>query len=171
MTIAAGILHLHGLLLCADTELTAGDLKFHASKVARVECPYGRVGMVCAGHFYNATSAMQKIARALHKLAPTVHPLDTIELVLEAEYARTVWGHPDRSQGHLDFWLVFAVQRRGGRAELFVSHENTIRQGNTYECVGSGSVPAMQILNAGGPALASSETTAILAAYMPRWTV
>jgi hypothetical protein len=165
MTIAAGFAHREGVLLCADTELTAGDLKLHASKLARVECPFGRVGMVFAGHFDNATSTMQKIARALQKLKPLTHPLETIESVLEREYPRIVWNNPDRQFG-LAFSLIFAIQPRNGSAELFISNENTIRAGNTYETTGSGSVVASQIIQAGQNAFISSERACVLASYM-----
>jgi 20S proteasome alpha/beta subunit len=166
MTIAAGLPHLHGLTLCADTELTAGDLKLQAPKNARVECPFGRVGMVFAGHFSNATVTMHKIARALTKLDPAEHPLQAIESVLDTEYPRIVWSNPERYTMNLDFWLIFAIQPTGGQPELYVSEEVTVRASQTAVCAGTGAVVARPIIESAGSAFATPESTAVLATYM-----
>ena len=91
MTLAAGFLYREGVILCAETELTIGDLKSHGAKIMPFECPYGRIGIVCSGHFLGAVSTMQKIRAAVQALPSETHPLVAIEAILRREYQEIVW--------------------------------------------------------------------------------
>lgn len=53
MTIALGFVHRGGVVLCADTELTAGERKLHGSKIFHFDCAVGRFAFVFAGHVPN----------------------------------------------------------------------------------------------------------------------
>jgi hypothetical protein len=71
MTIACGVVHREGVLLCAHTELTAGVGKLHTSKIFHFDCALGRFAFVFAGHVHNAVATLQKIEAAVAKAGRT----------------------------------------------------------------------------------------------------
>lgn len=108
MTIAAGFAHREGVLLCADTELTTGHRKLHASKIFHFDCALGRFAFVFAGHVHNAVATLQKIEAALTKARRNA--LGVMEHVLDREYKRLVLSRPAPFQDDFDFALIFAFR-------------------------------------------------------------
>lgn len=148
MTLAAGFVYREGVLLCAETELTAGDLKTHGAKILPFDCPFGRIGMVCSGNFVLAVAAMQSIKRAVLKLDPHVHPLETVISTLDREYQRTVWANPSfAAYGPLEFQLLVAIQGKSGSTELYSSDGNSLVEVSGHACIGSGSVVAERLID------------------------
>jgi len=122
MTIAIGFHHPEGVLLCADTEMTAFPLKAHGTKVANFATRVGHFAMVLAGHVNNATATIQKVYDQLRKSGSN-RPLAAVEHIIDREYRRLVLFHPPHRHDDLsfDFIIVFkpvdgpiGAQRPGG---------------------------------------------------------
>lgn len=147
MTIAVGFAHRHGVLLGADTELTAGDRKMHGSKIHQFKTAVGQFVFVFAGHVHNATSMLQKVEKKL-KAMRRGDPIAVVERELDREYRRTVLTFPREDRPELDFWLVFAFRPPHGGAQLYASEGVLIRQEKDYAPVGIGEHYARQIIDA-----------------------
>ena len=142
MTIAAGLLHQNGVLLCADTLERFNLSTTHGLKIHRLDREGGRVLFALAGHTANAISAIQKCKRKLEKSSPGEW-LRLIEATVDEEYRRLVFSHPDRlsCQDDLDYSLLVAVQRDGAPVQLFRTHEvlmNQIEPVDGFACIGIG---------------------------------
>lgn len=146
MTIAAGFVHREGVLLCADTELTAGDRKLHASKIFHFDCALGRFAFVFAGHVHNAVATLQKIEAALMKARQ--NPLGVIEHVLDREYNRLVLSQPLQFHDAFDFALIFAYKPPKGRVQMYFTDAIAIRREQFHATVGIGAVFAEQLIDA-----------------------
>ena len=146
VTIAAGFVHADGVLLGADTELTAPAVKMHGQKISYFDCKAGRIGFAFAGNVGFATVVIQLLERKL-RLLDVPHPLPVIEKLIDREYRRLVHRHP--FYGHdpgLDFGFVFAIQREGHPVELFATEGVTVQRIPTYKCIGVGEVFGIQLL-------------------------
>jgi hypothetical protein len=146
MTIAAGFVHREGVLLCADTELTAGDRKLHASKIFHFDCALGRFAFVFAGHVHNAIATLQKIEAAVTKARR--NPMGVVEHTLDREYKRLVLCQPVQFHDAFDFSLIIAFRPPKGGVEMYFTDAAAIRREQFHATVGIGAVFAEQLIDA-----------------------
>ena len=166
MTIAAGILHSGGVLLCADTQHEAGAMKIHAPKIGHFDCPGGKIGFAFAGNSAFAISAIQKVSRKLQAASPK-DTIGEIEKTLEKEYRRVVFAHPNQSTDWtLPYWLIVAYCEPDRGVSLFATQEVTVRSVVDSECIGIGRDLANYLVRPWyQPGMTESDAL-LLAAYM-----
>ena len=140
MTIAAGFMHTDGVLLCSDTQMEGGAIKFQAPKIGMFECVGGKLAFAIAGNVDFAISAVQKISDHVKDLdAELVIP--ELEVVHEREYRRTVFEHPKyKSQADTLAYslLVSFWSRSRNLVFLFMTHEHIVHACYGSEFIGIG---------------------------------
>jgi 20S proteasome alpha/beta subunit len=140
MTIAAGFKFDGGILLCADTEQTQGELKFDSSKIVTVDLrPACTVAFALAGDVAYATMAIQEMKQELNR-AETDHQSieDLIKAKLSDIYTRLIYPHPRAAYGDApSFDLLIAVWSEGD-SRLLATHDTAVSEVFTYECIGAG---------------------------------
>jgi 20S proteasome alpha/beta subunit len=147
VTIAAGLLYDQGVILFADTQFADGNMKTQRPKVGSFACPGGRIGFAMAGAAGFAISAIQK---ATHKLK-TCEPSDVmqeLEGILDEEYRRKVYTHPNFHSGFVSYWFVISYWNEAqAKTWLFSTDEVALTASNgKYECRGIGSDLAHYLL-------------------------
>ena len=164
MTIAAGLLHRDGVLLCADTEQTGWAMKLHAAKLGHFAHPAGKVAWAYAGNVNFAVSAIQKCRRRLEAAAPT-DTLGELEAVLDEEYRRNVLSHPGYATDGTPVDCVRLARLglvEGFEADLVVAginHGSNLGDDITY----SGTVAAaLEAIVLGLPGIAVSQQSSAL---------
>jgi hypothetical protein len=164
MTIAAGFVHREGVLLCADTELTAGDRKLHASKIFHFDCALGRLAFVFAGNVHNAIATLQKIEARVKRSRQNA--MSVVEHVLDTEYKRLVLCHPPQFQDDHDFALIIAFKPPKGSVEMYFTDAVAIRRERFHATVGIGRHFADQLIDAARVGLVTRGNYLTLAAYV-----
>ena len=159
MTIAAGLLHRDGVLLCADTELTGAASKTYAAKVRHFECDWGRTGLAYAGHVDNATVVSQKLEAALKPLKS--NPLPKIEEVVEAQFRRLVHNSPMPDDAY--FELLIVVRPKNEPAQLYVTSGVAVLKVDTYRIIGVGETFGEHMIEPGFTVGGTSERVLLLA--------
>ena len=167
MTIAAGFPYQGGVLLCADTQHETPGSKVYAAKIGIFECPVGKVGFAYAGNTEFSVAAIQKCSAALKKINSPEEMVPRMEEVLDRQYRRTVFAHPDNTNGALWYRLLFSIWRKDSfQSWLFSTYETTCRNSVDFECIGAGSDLANYFFRAGHSSLMSEQNAVALAAYM-----
>jgi hypothetical protein len=139
MTIAGGFPCQGGVLLCADTQHEGGATKTCSAKVRLSNCRTGKVAYAYAGHTPFAISAIQKCTREIKKVLNPEDIVPKLEDVIDAEYKRTVYAHPDRnSDWQIQDSLLFAIWNKGSQSWLYSAHETSLQNVLTFECFGIG---------------------------------
>ena len=166
MTIAAGFVHTEGVLLCADTELTAGDQKLQGSKIFHFDSPSGRFAFVFAGHLYNAVATLHKIRDRIISSGSHGRPLDVVESVLDCEYRRLVLSQPEYEHATLDFWFIVAYKPVSGPVQMHVTDRVSMRQEQCRAAIGIGAVFAEQLMDTACVGIVTRGDFLTLAAYV-----
>ena len=149
MTIAAGFVCQDGVVLCADTEITAWQSKSHESKIDFVEFDCGKAAFTYAGHVRFANCAIQKCKRRL--LAGGIeNVLAEMEGILDQEYRRNVLSHPDQAtNGSLDYEILIGLVSEGDRARLYVSSQTAVQEITSWAPIGIGCDLARHLIQHG----------------------
>lgn len=168
MTIAAGYVYGGGVLLCSDTQQEGGVIKVHGSKMGHFECPGGRVAIAFAGNARYAISAIQKCSNALGS-TPAEDTVSVLEHVLDKEYRRTVYEHPEYTTNEeLGYSLLISFwQRSTGTTSLFVTQEHVLMSSfESFQAIGSGFELATILSRPFMSDAIGEEEALILAAYV-----
>ncbi len=160
MTIAVGLVHREGVLLCADTELTGQASKSYAAKVRHFECKWGRIGIAYAGNEDNAAVVSEKLEKALKSLR-IKDTLPKIEEIVEVQYRRLVYRNPNPNNA--DYALLLVLRPKGKQASLYVTSEIAVRAINTYRIIGIGDALGEQLIEPGFGMGGTSEAALLLA--------
>jgi hypothetical protein len=147
-TIAAGILHNEGVLLCSDTQIEAGAMKMHGPKMGFFDCVGGKIAFAMAGNVNFGLSAIQKCKRSIVDV-DSADVRDEIEAVLAEEYDRIVFRHPSyaTSPGSISYWFLIAIYSEPDKVNLFCTSENTMHEVQSHECIGIGQELAQYVLS------------------------
>ncbi len=168
MTIAAGIIHNDGILLCSDTQIEFGAIKTHGPKMGWFDCPGGRIAFAIAGATAFALFAIQKCKRHVADIPPP-EVSSEVERILSEEYRRVVFDHPSYSSDpvRISYWFLLSLWSYAeGTVRLLATHENTSHEVTGHECIGIGQELAQYIM---GPALNQERTeqeAMLLASHM-----
>jgi 20S proteasome alpha/beta subunit len=140
MTIAAAFKFKDGILLCADTEQTQGELKYAESKLIYANLqPSFSVVFAIAGSVRYATMAVQEIIADL-KQSDADH--ETAEVVIKARiskiYNELLYPHPRVGYSDSPFFdLLIGIQAEG-TTRLLACSESSVSEIFGYECFGIG---------------------------------
>lgn len=142
MTISAGFCFQGGILLCADTEITVGQLKTNNTKILRRAFPDCSIAIAIAGDVAQATSVVQQIFADLEK---TTRPRDLqavealIRVRIEDVYERLLLRHPRANYQEGPFFdLVIGLHTASDGLCLLASSESAVTREDTYVCRGVG---------------------------------
>jgi 20S proteasome alpha/beta subunit len=146
MTIAAGFRVLDGVLICADTEHSAGGMLTHESKVIPADFSHGKVIFALSGENVElAKAAVQKCVEALRASHPNEirnhHDIAAlVERIIHREYRKHVCPKPSPSDASVYQLLMAAWTPHDGLdgPGLYCTFQGTIRECDSYECVGTG---------------------------------
>jgi 20S proteasome alpha/beta subunit len=141
MTIAAGFKFKDGILMCADTEQTQGELKFTESKLICAEQqPSFSAVFAIAGNVRYATMAVQEMIADLKATDVVTHEIaeQVIKHRLSKIYTELLYPHPKANYPDSPFFdLLIAVQAEGA-SRLLACSESSVSEISTYECFGIG---------------------------------
>jgi 20S proteasome alpha/beta subunit len=148
VTIAAGFYCNDGVVLSADTQMTASPSKADESKVDSFDFPGGKVGFVFAGDVAGALCAIDKVKRTLRSTRKK-DKLSVVERVLDEEYARQVFRAPDHEDRH--YWLLFCLWLPGEKAKLYGTSSVSVYPVYSWDAIGIGADLAKFIVQQGSP--------------------
>lgn len=164
MTIAAGFVHREGVLLCADTELTAAIHKLHASKIFHFDSALGRFAFVFAGNVHNAIATLQKIEAKVKRSKQNA--ISVVEHVLDTEYKRLVLCQPVQFHDDHDFAFIIAFKPPKGPVEMYVTDATAVWREKVHATIGIGSSFADQLIDAARIGLVTQGDYLTLGAYV-----
>jgi 20S proteasome alpha/beta subunit len=156
MTIAAGFQCQGGLLICADTLVSGGDVNIAEKKIYAFNIPNMNANAVFsfAGTVPHCRSAINKIYHALNALPQSESPLTDlmvngiIEDVITQYYQQHLFKHP--RFGYADgpsIYLLAAIQYRDTKStSLFTTVEDAVTQEGSFAFVGVGEPIARYII-------------------------
>lgn len=148
VTIAAGFVHRDGVLLCADTELTAGALKLRGAKVAEIKAATGHLAVVFAGHVHNAVATIQKMERKLQTYRGD-DPMGQLERLIGAEHERLVLTRHLHEQPEYDFSFIIAFKPPHGKVQMHATDGPAMWREKHYKAIGIGATFATQMIQSG----------------------
>lgn len=150
MTIAAGFRFAEGVLICADTEISAGTAKYQASKIFAYDFvsngSNSKAVFAFSGSVHYAQMAIQRCQRALSARPQDKMTrggmADTIADSLHSFHMKYVLKHPEyRLPGGPDFWLVIGLWSPDDGLGLYDTEGAAIREigfREFYSCTGVG---------------------------------
>jgi len=142
-------------------------MKFYAPKIGLCESPVGKLGFAFAGNSNFATAAVQKCSALIQTLNDADLVIPEIEKILDRQYRKTVYAHPDRTTDwSLHYSLLFAYWHPSRGTFLFATHETTMRSIVDFECIGLGRELARYLVTPTYDALIDEGETSRLASYM-----
>lgn len=141
MTIAAGFNFRQGILLCADTEQTAGQFKTKDSKILQQAfADTGHIAFALAGDVYHATMAVQEIFKDLTR-KPTFTKDDVEEVTksrVEYIYEHLIYPYPQVLQDAPFFDLIGAIWTKSDGLNLLAYSRASVAWFPKYTCRGIG---------------------------------
>jgi 20S proteasome alpha/beta subunit len=141
MTIAAGFKFEDGILLCADTEQTQGDLKFTESKLIYANLqPTFSIVFAVAGSVRYATMAVQEIITELKKSSELNHEFaeQIIKERISRIYTELLYPHPRVGYSDSPFFDLLIGVQMDGISRLLACSESSVSEITGYECFGIG---------------------------------
>jgi 20S proteasome alpha/beta subunit len=142
MTFAAGIMCSDGIVMCADSQETAGDLKWPVNKLAFPKTTLGDFHILIAGAGFGSAidAASQKI---FDRTAMSGYDHDqtrrVIQEVLREVHEKDLQYYPTNDLGTLQFRLLIAFSA-GGHGGLFVTDGSLLVRVETFQVIGSGDI-------------------------------
>ncbi|MGA3318842.1 MAG: hypothetical protein ABSC64_20690 [Candidatus Korobacteraceae bacterium] len=151
MTIAAGLRSNSGVLMCADTQISGGDVNTAQSKLFAFNAPLAGLNVIVsfAGTVANCRSVIGKIYNSFNSVDPCDGSLDDmkvserIEEVVRTYHEQHLYKHPHYGySGGPVVYLLIAVQYRSGgkpyKTSLFSTSETNVTQHGNYAFIGAG---------------------------------
>ncbi len=145
MTIAAGFVVRDGILICSDSEHSAGGILTHEPKLVSGEFSSGKAIFAFAGNAELAVAAIQKCVHALQsapgdRIKSDKDIADIIEKTVEAEYRKHVSVEPNPNADNMYDILaaVWCEKDPAKEAALYRTWQGSIRKVSRYDCIGSG---------------------------------
>jgi 20S proteasome alpha/beta subunit len=174
MTIAAGFVCRDGIVLCADSQESAGDYKWPVKKLVIPKNMMGKTRIMIAGAGFGPAidTATQKILNrvSMHQLNYE-EILRNIEEVLREIHERDLAFYPTRNQEDVQFQLLIAFTASEGYGGLFSTSGSLVKRVENFEVIGSGMVTnffahSLYRKNSWDSPLLSLSEGKVLAAYL-----
>jgi 20S proteasome alpha/beta subunit len=152
VTIAIGLMHDEGLLLCADTRMTSASKLDEPKLKGFVFSHAGDSIMMAAlaGNVAIARMAIADFGRALNEIPKEKMKLETmvdaIRSVLLDTYQKHIYPNPDRASGEYDIQFIIALWSHIDGLAAYSTSGTAITQFHYSECVGAGSYLASYLL-------------------------
>ncbi len=148
MTIAAALRCEDGVILCADSLVSGGDVNDMQRKIVAFNATnlQANVAMAFAGSVPHCWNVIKTFARKLNAMPASEDLLDAeafetaLTDVLEAFYRKHIYSHPNYPYGTAPVVDLIAVlqHRKGGFASIFTTWETVVNQQAMYAFIGSG---------------------------------
>ncbi len=171
MTIAAGFLYDGGVLLCSDTQMESGAALTHGPKIGAFDFVGGKAAITFSGNARSSEVTIQKFSKVLRRLQGHEDLIAEFESVLDTQYNRLVYRHPDYRTDNefgLHYSMIFAVWFRDlNFTYLFETDQTRIVAVDTpYRCTGKGRDLADYLVASLARADMAEGEALVLAAYM-----
>ncbi len=172
MTLAAGFPCQDGLILCADTEITHGDvLKIGGKKILTHKRDNTSLAITGAGDWSYVVMTFQKISDRLDELDSPDLTCEAVQEVIEQTLLRVyesfVAVDPDRE--NVKFSIIAATRTDNDELGLLVSEGNpAIVRSEDFQCTGSGYILASYLADIFYSSSISLNKGVFLAAYILR---
>lgn len=141
MTIAVGFKCQGGVVLCADTQETAGDLKWPVEKVVSYEKEWCQAGFAGADDGDIADTLIQRLQENLHRRYDSIEKVRTyIRMTLQAVYKNEIdlLPYPDSEK---TVRLLIAVRPKAQQeVTMFKTLGPVVKEISTFEVIGVGDV-------------------------------
>lgn len=143
VTIAAGFKCEGGIVLCADTQETSGDIKLSVQKLVRYEREWCQAGL--AGSGWNGILIDTLIQNIMHALDRGYDDIGRIEQAISHTlarfYRRDISLHPNLDGYEKVIDLLIALKPKGeDRVWLFRSEAASLKEVATQDVIGCGDV-------------------------------
>ena len=144
MTIAAGFVGKDGVLICSDSEHSAGGLLTHESKLTPAEFEWGKVVFASAGNAELAVAAIEKCICELEsrgsRIKSRLDVVNIIESTVNAEYRKHVCPepNPDSNSVYEILVAIWCEKDKRKQAVLYRTWQGVILGVSGHHCIGSG---------------------------------
>jgi 20S proteasome alpha/beta subunit len=141
MTIALGFFYSEGVLVCADSQITAGYSKIDAQKTGRFSASWGSVIAAFEGNADNAAAAFHECDHLKETEEFRKDPVQAMRELLERRYKNNVLDHPDYASGNYCYSLLLGIFLSGmpdAKTRLYKTRECFLRPLTAFECMGVG---------------------------------
>jgi 20S proteasome alpha/beta subunit len=153
VTIAIGLMHEDGILICADTRLTSAS-KTDESKIKGFVFPHAgdsKAIFAFSGNVPIARMTIDDFRRALKKIPKDDMKLEVmveaIRAVLLDTYQMHIHPNPDRGSGEYDIAFIIALWSHIDGLGAYSTSGTAVTRFHYSECVGSGSYLADYLLS------------------------
>jgi hypothetical protein len=165
VTIAAGLRCVDGVVLCADTEMSAGYSKFSQSKFRMYNRLEGRPAFIYAGDRDFSFMAIRQIAKAIAKTLPK--KADILEAVEKKAADIHKRYYPlSTEQRTLELEAIVVLHLNQKERGLFLINGPTVSPVDHAECIGTGSYLGTYVLQTMFSKHATVWEAAHVAAYL-----
>ncbi len=157
MTIATALRCEDGVILCADSLISGGDVNDVQRKIVAFNATnlHANVAIAFAGSVPHCWSVIKSFARRLNAMPASEDLLDAeafetvLTEVLEEFYRKHIYSHPGYPYGTGPAVDLIAVlqHRKGGFASIFTTWETIVNQQAMYAFIGSGASFAKHIVD------------------------
>jgi 20S proteasome alpha/beta subunit len=141
MTMVAGIRFDGGIMLCAESMYSGGDIKYNRTKIFTTRYEGGCTIFATAGHEGYAKLAVQEAQERIEaeKGRRTIKSIrGIVSTVVSSVYAN----HIDKRLPHelydSEIYLLIAVWSESEGLSLFASRKTAVIRIDTYDCIGTG---------------------------------
>jgi hypothetical protein len=141
MTIAAGFKCMDGVVLCADSQVSYGDLmKFPTQKLFLLDRQWGQVGLAGSGEIGDIIDTIQQqIFEAIEREHETPEKVRReIKRVLLDIYRNELAVFPAEDEDEKTVELLIGIRIGKAQPELFKSYSTLVRRMNGYSVIGTG---------------------------------
>lgn len=141
MTIAAGFKCSTGVVLSADTEESAEDLKWSVEKLSIYNEEWCQAGFSGAGFGDLVDMIIQRIKQELDRGYDNIKDVqECIQSTLLAVYKNEISLHPYSEEDKIVHLLIAIHPKSEQEVTLLKAHATILREVSTYEIIGSGEV-------------------------------
>jgi 20S proteasome alpha/beta subunit len=141
MTMAAGVRFDGGIMLCAESLYSGGDIKYSRTKIFTTRYEGGCTIFATAGHEGYAKLAVQEAQERIEAVKGR-RTIKTIRSIVSTVVSSVYANHIDKRLPHelyeSEIYLLIAVWSEGEGLSLFATRKTAVIRIDTYDCIGSG---------------------------------
>jgi len=148
MTIAAGFCYAEGIVVCADSQFTAGNSKVVGEKTGRFTASWGQVIASFEGNAHYAVTAFQICQNRRESDDVRSDPIEGLRTLLHDHYHHSVFAHPDYADKpeDFDYTLFLGIRIQDEDPRLFKVTFGELKEMGGFDCAGAGEEWARTIM-------------------------